>query len=170
MKVWSFFVSLLLISLFFAYYINPTDYQKKTKVTVPLVEFEEYQVYSIKKTGVDRMLVALNGRHYKDREELDMPVFIDLKDGTISTINASLAVSKANIAILSDKVVYSDSDDYLLITEKAVYNRTNGHLNGTGGFVLTKQTDKVLGSEFLVKTEQKTIDAKSVRAFYTIKE
>ena len=160
-------MALLLGSLVSALMINPKNYQKTAQKQVPLVEFQNYEV---KKTGVDKVLVSFSGRHYKTHEELDLPQFISEQNGSISSVSSHTATLKGETITMNKDVVYSDSDGYLLLTQKAIYNRSSGDLMGSGNFVLTQEANKVLGSSFLVKTHTKSVEAKNTKAFYTIKE
>lgn len=170
MRVWLFFVLLLIVSLTLGIYISPEESQVSKKQDVALVEFENYQLYTIRESGISDIVVAYKGRHFKTHEELELPVYVSSQDGSILALNSNRATIKGDVITMTKDVVYTDSNGYQLITENGVYNSSNGYLTGSGGFVAKSYDGVLKGSDFLVKTEQKRVEAKNIKAVYRLKD
>lgn len=170
MRIWSFFALLLFVSLLVAIFVDPVAQVKGDKKEVALVEFNNYQVYEIKDEGVKDLLVAYKGRHYKEYEELEHPIYLKEREGVYSFVGANMATIKGDLITMVKDVFYTDSDGYQLLAQKAIYDRSNARLSGSGGFVATNLDNRFIGDNFLVRIDTKKLEAYNIKAFYTVKE
>ncbi|MDR2905105.1 MAG: LPS export ABC transporter periplasmic protein LptC [Helicobacteraceae bacterium] len=173
MKIWLFTIALFLIAAFFAAIVAPKSREGKEGVATAAVEFWDYQIYTVAPTGVESLLVGDQGRQYKDRSELDMPVLIRETmgaNGNIKeTLSAKTAVLRGDILQLEGNVDYRDTLGRILQSARAEYNRSSAILRGSEGFTLTTAEGKVTGKSFAADTKKREISAEEVKGNYYVK-
>ena len=133
-------------------------------VNTPMMELEESKIYNITYEGITAYLQSRVAKRYKNRYVL-YDIFSNKKDNTESEqLWAKKGVMKNDILTLLGNVLYKDSSEQTLKSQKVIYNLKKDILSSDTPFVATYKKSKVRGSSFVYYKKQKRLLADNIKA------
>ncbi len=151
-------------SLFLFYQKTKTLNITADTINTPLMELENSKIYNITYKGITAYLQSKIAKRYKNRYVL-YDIFSNKKDNTTSEkLWAKKGVMKNDILTLLGDVLYKDSNNQTLQSQKVIYNLKKDILSSDTFFVATYKRSKVKGSSFIYYKEQKRLLADNIKA------
>ncbi len=139
-------------------------------VNTPLMELEESKIYNITYEGITAYLQSKVAKRYKNRYVL-YDIFSNKQDNTESEqLWAKKGIMKNDILTLLGNVLYKDSNDQTLKSQKVIYNLKKDILSSDTFFIATYKKSKVKGSSFIYYKKQKRLLADNIKADIEMEE
>lgn len=155
---------ILVISLVAGTLMEPSGRAGGSAAAVAALEFSDYRLIDYGYERVNAVLISTAGKHYETREEITKPTVVRQVGEYTDSVTAEMGVIENDVLTLEKSVRYWDNQGRTLSAEKAVYNRKNGTLEGSGGFVMLSAEGQFYGDSFVANSLRRTIEAKDVRA------
>ncbi len=151
-------------SIFLFYQKSKTLNITADLVNTPLMELEDSKIYNITYEGITAYLQSKIVQKYKNRYVL-YDIFSNKKDDTKSEqLWAKKGVMKNDILTLLGDVLYKNSSEQTLKSQKFIYNLKKDILLSDTPFVAIYKKSKVMGSSFVYYKKQKRLLADNIKA------
>jgi len=128
------------------------------------MELEESKIYNITYDGINTYLQTKLAKRYKNRYEFYDIFSNKLNDNKNEKIWAKKGVMKNDILTLLGNVLYKDSFDQTLKSQKVIYNLKKDILSSNTFFTATYKKSIVKGSSFVYYKKQKRLLAENIKA------
>ncbi len=151
-------------SIFLFYQKSKTLNITADLVNTPLMELEDSKIYNITYEGITAYLQSKIVQKYKNRYVL-YDIFSNKKDDTKSEqLWAKKGVMKNDILTLLGDVLYKNSSEQTLKSQKVIYDLKKDILLSNTPFVAIYKKSKVMGSSFVYYKKQKRLLADNIKA------
>jgi len=151
-------------SLFLFYQKSQTLNLTVDTVNTPMMEIKDSKIYNITFEGITAYLQTKIAKRYKDRYEL-YDIFSNKKDNIKDEkLWAKKGIMQNDILTLLGNVVYKESNDKTLSSQKVIYNLKKDILSSDTPFEAIYKKSKVWGSSFVYYKKDKRLLADNIKA------
>lgn len=162
-----FFLILGLLVGMFSYF-KPHEKQDYKAQEVPQFELEQFVIYEITPSKIDRFFEGEHGKHFEDRYEISGAKFTNNAKPLLESIRADDALYKGDLITLKGNVHYSRSDGLEFRSSEGMYDQNHSLIQTKGPFVLTKDQHKIEGTRLNYDLIHDTTSSDQVRGSYQI--
>jgi LPS export ABC transporter protein LptC len=163
------FFALLLAFLIgmFGYFKPFTNGVSSTK-EIPLFELDKFVIYEISPHKVSHFFEGEHGKRFSDRYEVYHAKFTNNDKTLRESISADNALYQNNIIALKKNVHYLREDGLEFRSNEGMYDENHSLITTQGGFVITKENNKIEGMQLNYNLTLDTVSANRIRGSYQL--
>ena len=163
------FFSLLLVLLMGMFgYFKPLGSGVSNTKEIPLFELDRFVIYEISPHKVSHFFEGEHGKRFSDRYEVHHAKFTNNEKVLLESISADNALYKNNIISLHNNVHYLREDGLEFRSNEGMYDENRSLITTQGAFVITKENNKVEGTQLNYNLTLDTVSANRIRGSYQL--
>ncbi|ANE36196.1 putative lipooligosaccharide transport system, substrate-binding component (LptC family) [Campylobacter iguaniorum] len=169
-KIFYVIISLFSVSMVFLMTQNP--YSSKLEqgdISIANMEAKNIVDYELNATKTYARYDADNIIRYKNYDDISNFDSVILKGNTLHYLSSNKATATKDIITFYGDAKYKNSDKLNYNSERIIYNIALENLKSDSDFIMTQNSDKVVGKSVLYDMKDKKIFAKKVSGWYYTK-
>lgn len=164
---WFFLLILGLLVGMFSYF-KPHEKQHYETQEVPQFELEQFVIYEITPSKIDRFFEGEYGKHFEDRYEISGAKFTNNSNPLLESIRADDALYKGDVVALKGNVHYVRADGLEFRSSEGTYDQNHSLIQTKGPFIIMKDQHKIEGTRLNYDLVSDTTSADQVRGSYQL--
>ncbi len=169
MSINVFFALLLALLLGMFGYFKPLNAEATSTKELPQFELDTFVIYEISPHKVDHFFEGEHGKRFSDRYEVHLAKFTNNEKMLLESISAENALYKNDIITLKGNVHYSREDGLEFRSNEGSYDQNRSVITTQGGFLITKENNKIEGTQLNYNLTLDTVSANRIRGSYQLK-
>ena len=149
-------------------YFKPSESPKESSDVAPLFEMDYFVIYEITPHKISHSFSGDYGAKFHNYYYATNAKLTNNKRELLESIRADRSVYKGDVLNLKGNVAYVREDGLKFCFDEGIYNQKKSFAKTNGSFVITKNRDKVQGSQLYYDLAHDTINASQITAIYQL--
>ena len=160
MKIYHFFLTLIVLSIVWTIFLKPYKIEEKNVKDLAEVVFDDFILYEFDQNGLKNRLIGKEGIKYQDRLVVIEPNYLRFENSE-EKLKANKGVYEKDIIHLFGDIEYT-TKDFTFFTQEAIYDMKNDIVKSKARFKLLTKTSEVIGDNLIYYRNVGKILAKNI--------